>query len=136
MTKPYLEKSIIINAPAETVWQVFTDPELTRQMGGEYVTDWEVGSEFGWQGGDGEMYSHGRILKLEPAKLFQHNLFDPDDEADVFAILTYEFTEEHGKTILRAREEFLEPVDDQEYTDAEEGWDMALQAIKDLAEQA
>jgi hypothetical protein len=47
MPKLFVEKSIEINAPASKVWRIFTDPVLTRQMGGEYVSDWKAGSSFG-----------------------------------------------------------------------------------------
>ena len=74
MSKLFVEKSIEINAPASKVWQVFTDPAITRQIGGEYVSDWKVGSSFGWKGLDGKMVTNGTILKIEPEKLLQHNL--------------------------------------------------------------
>jgi len=47
MSKFFIEDSIEISAPVSKVRRVFTDPVLTRQMGGEYVSDWKVGSPFG-----------------------------------------------------------------------------------------
>jgi len=55
MSKFFIEDSIEISAPVSKVWRVFTDPVLTGQMGGEYVSDWKVGSPFGWKGLDGKM---------------------------------------------------------------------------------
>ena len=78
MTKKTIEKTITINATAANVWRVFTDPVVTKQMGGRYKTDWKVGSAFGWEGNDGELYSHGKILQIQKNKLLQHNISDPE----------------------------------------------------------
>src|SRR5688572_14163826 len=133
MSKLFVERSIEINAPASKVWQVFTDPDMTRQIGGEYVSDWKVGSSFGWKGPDGKMVTNGTILKIEPAKLLQHNLLN--SVGSVNSVITYEFSEKNGVTTLYAREDFTQPVTDNEYADALEGWEAALLAVKELAER-
>ena len=74
MTYPAIKKSIEVQASPEKVWRVFTDPAVTRQMGGEYVTDWKAGSALGWKGGDGNMYTSGTILEIVPGKLLKHQL--------------------------------------------------------------
>ena len=135
MSKRILEKSIEIDAPAANVWRVFTDPALTRQMGGEYVTTWKVGSSFGWKGLDGKMYTEGTILQLEPGKHLQHNLFRAGSDREVASVITYDLHEKDGQTTLRSREEFTNPLNEEEYTEASEGWDTALLAVKDLAEK-
>jgi uncharacterized protein YndB with AHSA1/START domain len=126
MTKLFVDKTIEIHAPASKVWRVFTDPDLTRQMGGEYVSDWKVGSSFGFKGLD------GTILKIEPEKLLQHKLFNSISSID--SVITYELQEHNGDTTLYSREEFTSPVSDKEYSDIEEGWNAALLAVKELAE--
>ena len=133
MSKLFVERSIEINAPASKVWQVFTDPAITRQMGGEYVSDWKVGSSFGWKGLDGKMVTNGTILKIEPEKLLQHNLLN--SVGSVNSVITYEFSEKNGITTLYAREDFIQPVTDKDYADALEGWEAALLAVKELAER-
>lgn len=50
MNYSIVEKTIVINATPENVWRVFTDPSITQQMGGEYMSDWKVGSTLGWKG--------------------------------------------------------------------------------------
>ena len=135
MPKKILEKSIEINAPAGKVWRVFTDPVLTRQMGGEYVTKWAVGSSFGWKGLDGKMYTEGTILQIEPEKHLQHNLFRADSDREVASVITYDLHEKDGYTTLHSREEFTNPLNEKEYTEASEGWDTALLAVKELAEK-
>jgi uncharacterized protein YndB with AHSA1/START domain len=137
MPKSFVEKSIEIDAPVSKVWRVFTDPVLTRQMGGEYVSDWKVGSSLRWKGPDGRMLTNGTILNIEPEKLLQHNLFSSDASSagEITSVITYELREQGQRTTLLAREEFLRPLDDAEYLDADEGWDAALLALKALAEK-
>ena len=96
MSKLFVESSVEINAPASKAWQVFTDPALTRQMGGEYVSDWKVGSSFGWKGPDGRMVTNGTILKIEPEKLLQHNLLN--SVGSINSVITYNFSERNGVT--------------------------------------
>ena len=129
----FVEKSIEITAPVSKVWQVFTNPAMTRQMGGEYVSDWKVGSGFGWKGPDGKMLTTGTILQIEPEKLLKHNLLNSDSAT--ISIITYELREENGRTILYAREDLTNPVTDEEYSDVMNGWDAALAALKDVAEK-
>ena len=133
MSKRSVQRSIEINAPASKVWQVFTDPVITRQMGGEYVSDWKVGSKFGWKAPDGKMLTNGTILQIEPEKLLKHNLLNPDDT--VISEITYELREQNGRTILHASENFTNSINDEEYADAVDGWDAALIALKELAEK-
>lgn len=136
MPNQFVEKSIEINAPVSKVWRVFTDPQLTRQIGGEYVSEWQVGASLRWKGPDGQMQTNGTILKIEPEKLLQHNLFGSDEPSEnVISVITYEFHEQNNVTTIHAREDFSNPVSDAAYTDALEGWDAALQAVKAIAEK-
>ena len=125
MSKRSVQRSIQINATASKVWQVFTDPVITRQMGGEYVSDWKAS--------DGKMLTHGTILQIEPEKLLKHNLVNPDDL--VISEITYDLRQQNGRTILHARENFANPINDKEYVDAVDGWDAALVALKELAQK-
>ena len=133
MSKFSIEKSIEINAPVSQVWRVFTDPVLTRQMGGEYVSNWEVGSSFSWRGLDGRPLTNGTIMKIEPERLLQHTLLNSVGSTD--SVITYEFDENEGVTTLRAREDFTNPIKDNEYRDAAKGWDAALRVLKSTVER-
>lgn len=132
MSKNFIERTIEINAPVSRVWQVFTDPAVTRRMGGEYVSDWNVGSSFGWKGPDGRMLTRGTILQITPEELLQHELLN--SLGDINSVITYEFAENDQGTTLHAREEFARPITDEEFADAVEGWDAALFAVKETAE--
>ncbi len=136
MTKDTITKSITINAPVETVWRVFTDPKLTSKMGGKYVTDWKVGSDFGWMGNDGVMDTRGALLAFKKHELIQHDLFDAEDTGEVTSVITYKFTAKGDKTVLTGTEGQTEDLDEEEYADAVAGWDEALEAVKEIAEGA
>jgi uncharacterized protein YndB with AHSA1/START domain len=130
----HIEQTIDINASASKVWRVFTDPNLSRQMGGEYVTDWQQGSMIGWKNVDGDVVTQGTILKITPELFLQHNLLGPDGKTAV-SVLTYKLFEKDGMTTLEAKEEFTVPLDDEDFTDVIMGWNMAINTIKDIAEQ-
>jgi uncharacterized protein YndB with AHSA1/START domain len=134
MKKDLIEKSITINAPVETVWRVFTDPVLTSKMGGKYVTDWKVGSDFGWMGNDGVMYTRGALIDLKKNELIQHDLFDAEDTGEVTSVITYKFTAQGKKTLLTGTEGPTDDLDEEEYADALADWDEALKAVKEIAE--
>ena len=137
MPDNFLEKFIEINAPVSTVWRVFTDPVLSRQMGGEYLTEWKVGSPLHWKNLDGQILTNGLILKIEPEKILQHNLVSTDavSAGSILSVITYEFQNRNGLTMLLAREDFVRPITDEEYNAATEGWDAALQSVKEIAER-
>jgi uncharacterized protein YndB with AHSA1/START domain len=133
MSKFSIKKSIEINAPVSQVWRVFTDPALTRQMGGEYVSDWEVGSSLGWKGVDGKILTNGTIMKLDTERLLQHTLLN--SVGSTGSVITYELDEKNGVTTIHAREDFMNPIADKEYKDTVDGWDAALRALKNTAER-
>jgi hypothetical protein len=115
MPHPSVERSIEIDAPASAVWSVFTDPRLTRQLGGEYVTNWTIGGSFGWKGS-----GLGPSAGSAPATM---------------SVITYRLRGDADRTILTGREDFTAPLDDSEHADATDGWEAALLAVKALAER-
>lgn len=134
MNQILIETEIDIGAKPATVWRVFTDPELSRHMGGEYVSDWEAGSALGWKGTDGTLYTRGSILAIEPARLLRHNLYDTDG-ISVLSVITYLFEAQNNRTVLKATEELSKAVTHEEHLHMLEGWDAALRAVKELAER-
>jgi uncharacterized protein YndB with AHSA1/START domain len=135
MAKKIITQAIEIKAPVNKIWRVFTDPKVTRQMGGEYVTDWKAGSAFGWKGSDGKMYTHGSILQIEKERLLKHNLFEPKQKEKVLSVITYNFEEKGDRTFIRAQEELNYDMTDQQYNDAIEGWEAALALLKQTSEK-
>jgi len=41
----------------------------------------------------------------------------------------------NGRTTILAREDFLHPINDEEYAAAMNGWDAALYSVKEIAER-
>jgi uncharacterized protein YndB with AHSA1/START domain len=133
MSESFIEKTIEISAPVSKVWTVFTDPVLTRRMGGEYVSDWNVGSSFQWKGPDGTIMTNGSIVDVVPERRLKHTLLN--SVGSINSVITYEFEEENDITMLRAREDFTQAISENDYADAAEGWDAALLAVKETAEK-
>lgn len=136
MPNLFLEKSIEIAVPAIDVWQVFVDPAKSRKMGGEYVSEWEVGSPISWKDLGGKTLKSGKILKIEAAKALKHNLFkDVDGIPTLSSVVTYEFRgRQDGKTTLLARESFAEAQDAKTFAAADAAWNEALAKLKEVAE--
>jgi uncharacterized protein YndB with AHSA1/START domain len=135
MNNPIIEKTIEINASVQKVWRVFTDPAITRQMGGEYVSEWKVGSSIGWKGQDGNFYTNGTILAIQPEKLIQHELLDLKDNTRLLSVITYEFNERGERTVLTAREELSYKMSADQLDDTSAGWDFALRMVRETAEK-
>ncbi|MBS0028292.1 SRPBCC family protein [Chitinophaga sp. 22321] len=133
MKNQIIEKTVEINAAVKAVWSVFTNPEVTKQMGGYYGTDWKTGSSFGFRKSDGTALTNGVLLDFKPMQLIKHSLFENDTDT-VIAVLTYSFQENDGQTLLTGQEELITRLDQAEYQDAVEGWDQALNAVKLIAE--
>ena len=129
-----IKKSISINALPHQVWRVFTDPAVTKQMGGHYISTWKVGESLQWKGDDGKLYTYGIILELIPDKLLKHSLYDLKTKSRVTSIITYTFENNEDHTLLHAEEELAYDMREDQFDEALEGWDMALDSIKELAE--
>lgn len=129
-----IEQSVHINASPEKVWRVFIEPEVTRQMGGEYVSDWKTDSFIGWKGKNGALYTHGKILDIRPEELLKHQLFDGKEAKTVLSVITYTFENNEGNTVLRGTEELSKPLDESERQGVLSAWESALNAVKRIAE--
>ena len=130
-----ITKSILIKANLHNVWRVFTDPDVTKKLGGIYISTWKEGESLGWKGEDGKMYTHGIILELQPDRLIKHSLLDMKTKSRVTSVITYIFEEKDTQTLLSATEEFTFDMREEQFEEAVEGWDMALDSVKELAEK-
>ncbi|MCC2631388.1 MAG: hypothetical protein K0S20_87 [Patescibacteria group bacterium] len=134
MATQFIEKSVVIHASAFKVWQVFINPIVTRKMGGEYVSEWRLGSAIGWKSLDGTILTKGTILDIESEKTLSLGLIDPKT-SEPLSNITYELREKYGKTTLLASEELTRSLTTPEYAAAVDGWNVALQALKEVAEK-
>ena len=148
MEKLFVEKSIKINTPASSVWDVLTKPEFTDQWAPEFSggaefhieSDWKLGSPVLWKGQDGSMIVQGNVTALEPNKFLRFTVFDvrgekpPVTEEDG---ITYELTEQNGKTMLRLSQgDFSVMAEGEKYHRlSAEVWDRVLPKVKELAEK-
>ncbi|HWV68555.1 hypothetical protein, partial [Chitinophaga sp.] len=68
-----------------------------------------------------------------PMELIKHSLFE-NNTGTVIAVLTYSFQQKGDQTLLTGQEELIKGLDQAAYDDANEGWDLALDAVKRIAE--
>jgi uncharacterized protein YndB with AHSA1/START domain len=134
MAASVINKSISIAASPQQVWQVFTDPLLSNQMGGEYITDWEKGSAIAWKLLNGNLVTRGEIVEIKEAGLLRHYLYHLEED-ELLSTITYELKNDNGDTMLTATEEFHYEMNEEQFRDASDGWDAALQLVKKIAEE-
>ena len=148
MEKLFVEKSIKINTPASSVWDVLTKPEFTDQWAPEFSggaefhieSDWKLGSPVLWKGQDGSVIVQGNVTALELNKFLRFTVFDvrgekpPVTEEDG---ITYELTEQNGETMLRLSQgDFSVMAEGEKYHRlSAEVWDRVLPKVKELAEK-
>ena len=130
-----IKKSITINASPHNVWKVFTDPQVTKKMGGYYVSTWKKGESLQWKGDDGKMYTYGIILEIEPDHLLKHSLYDLKTKSRITSTITYTFENKDSHTVLHAEEELTYDMREEQFDEALEGWDVALESVKEIAEK-
>ena len=130
-----IKKSIIINTLPHQVWRVFTDPAVTKKMGGYYVSGWKEGDSLQWKGEDGKLYTYGIILELVTDKLLKHSLYDLKTKTRITSVITYMLEPKEDQTILHAEEELSYEMREDQFEEALEGWDMALESVKETAEK-
>ncbi len=148
MEKLFVNKTIEINAPASKVWNALTEREHTDQWALEFTggaefhieSDWNPGSPVLWTGQDGSVIVQGNVTALESLKFLRFTVFDVRGEKPPVTDedgITYELTEQNGKTLLRISQgDFSGMADGEKYRDlSAEIWDRVLPKVKALAEK-
>lgn len=132
---------IDIDAVPEKVWEALTTPEIVKQymFGAEVVSDWKVGSPLIYKGEwEGEPYEDkGTILEIEPCRLLKATYYSAlsglEDKPENYNTVTYALSAKgEGRTRLTVTQ--TNNPDQHAADQAEENWDMALGAIRDLLE--
>ena len=150
MSEPlFVRSTIAINAPAEKIWDVLTNPQQTRKymFGCETISDWKVGSPLLWQmeyEGKDFIPVKGTITAIEPGKYLAYTTIDPNDPSmpdipENYLTVTYDLTTEGDHTILNVAQGDYSKVaaGEKRYTDTlngGEGWTPILVQIKAIAE--
>lgn len=151
MKNPLVIKNTIkILAPAAKVWDALVNPVQTKKymFGCETVSDWKKGSELLWRGeyeAKEMVFVKGTILDIQPGKLLVYTTIDPntniDDKAENYLTVTYELSENKGKTTFTVTQGDYSKVaeGDRRYKDSynnSEGWNPILVQIKQLVEES
>jgi len=142
MNKSYtVKKSILINAPATSVWQALTRPELVKQylFGTEMTADWRVGGTVTYRGQwEGRSYEDkGRVRIFDPEKRLQTTYFSPlsglEDKPENHHTVTYELSEAEGRTTLTITQDNNRSPEAAEQSAG--NWAMVLEGLKKLLEK-
>lgn len=136
------ETSITIGASAATVWKALTTPALIKQwfFGVDTETDWREGSPIVHRGEyRGTSYEDkGTIVMVQPARRLVHTHWSPvsglPDAEEHYQEVTWTLSERGASTQLTVTEVNL-PSEEAKAT-SEQGWNVALGALKDLLESA
>jgi uncharacterized protein YndB with AHSA1/START domain len=131
-----IKQSVNIDASPNDVWSVFVNPALTRQLGGQYETDWIPGSRFRWIDLQGNAQAEGTVVRCIPEKLLELQYHDISHTDDILNNITYELMATRPAfTTLAISETIHYPVSDEDYTASENAWKDILSAIADIAEK-
>lgn len=148
MEKLIVKNSIIINAPATTVWEALVNPEQTKKymFGCETVSDWKVGSPLLWRAnyeGKETVFVKGIIVDIDLSKLLKYTVIDPHaampDIPENYLNVTYELSGTDSQITLTVTQDGFENAADGEkrYQDVYnngDGWQPILVEIKKVAE--
>jgi uncharacterized protein YndB with AHSA1/START domain len=133
--------TITIEAPAERVWEVITDPAAVKEFmfGADLETDWTVGSPIAWRGEwEGKPYEDkGEILELDPGRKLVHTHFSPlggqEDKPENYHTLTWTLEDQGGATTLTLSQDNNANEDAAEHSKGM--WDMLVADVKKIAER-
>lgn len=145
MEKLFVEKSIVINAPAAIIWEVLTHPGMNLQWIHEWWpeiaevrSEWKTGGPVNWVTGSGEPGAEGRVFIANPPFLLSFSfkvsgLPGIEKQEDI----TYKLEEHDGSCTLHVSVGDFGDTPEHEacYPGAVESWDKSLPKIRELAEQ-
>ncbi|UKA63068.1 SRPBCC domain-containing protein [Arthrobacter sp. FW306-04-A] len=142
MTDNFIASSCIaIQASADRVWSVLTDPLAIREFmfGTDVVTDWTVGGPIAWRGiWKGKAYEDkGVILEFEPGRRLVNTHFSPlsgqDDEPGNYHTLTWTLEPEGAATKLTLTQDNNASADEAAHSKGM--WDSLVESVKNIAER-
>ena len=132
--------TITIDAPADRVWKVITDPAAVKEFmfGADLETDWTEGSPIAWRGEwEGMPYEDkGEILEVDPGRQLVHTHFSPlggqEDKPENYHTLTWTLKDQDGATTLTLSQDNNANEDAAEHSKGM--WDMLVADVKKIAE--
>jgi len=141
-----IKREVAFNAPMETVWDLLTNPAMTRQymFGCEVLSEWTVGSPIIWQGKTAEgkdiIYVKGVITEIQPGEKVSFTMFDPNmgiaDIPENYVTLTYQLAALENGTQLTLIQGDYKGVENAEkrFEESEKGWEMVIPLMKGMLE--
>jgi uncharacterized protein YndB with AHSA1/START domain len=132
--------TITIDATASIVWEALTTPRIIKQyfFGTDAISDWQPGSPLIFKGEwEGKKYEDkGTILNVIPNALFKYDYWSSmsgiEDKPENYVIITYELSENNGKTLLTVTQENI--PDEKMKEHSEQNWKKVLSDLKQLLE--
>lgn len=144
MARLFVEKAIEVHAPASKVWDVLTNPALTKEWIKEWwpdllilESDWKVGSPMLWKLADGIIGAEGTVSVVEPYTMVRFSFKVNDPTTSKQEDLTHRLEEREGHTKLSVSVGDFGDTPEHElcYPGAVEAWNRSLPKIKELAEK-
>ena len=131
---------VIVNAPAEKVWNALTDPKLIEQymFGAKVSTSREEGSEIKWSGvWEGKPFEDkGEVVKTVPAEILVYTHFNPlggkEDKPENYHTVTIELDAREGSTVVNLSQDGN--ASENTKLHSEENWFKMLSLLKKLVE--
>jgi uncharacterized protein YndB with AHSA1/START domain len=132
--------TISIDATAAKVWEALTTPSIIKKyfFGTDAISDWQPGSPLIFKGEwEGKKYEDkGTILNVIPNALFKYTYWSSmsgiEDKPENYVIITYELSENNGKTLLTITQENI--PDEKMKDHSEQNWKKVLTDLKNLLE--
>jgi uncharacterized protein YndB with AHSA1/START domain len=135
-----VRKSININADKAEVWDALVNPEKIKLylFGTETISDWKVGGAIIFQGSwEGVTYKDkGTILEFIPEQKLKYDYWSSfsklEDVPENYQQITFDLTNQDGKTILTLTQENVPNQEAKEHSEA--NWGMVLSQLKQIIE--
>jgi uncharacterized protein YndB with AHSA1/START domain len=132
--------SVVINAPASSVWDALTNPELIKQylFGTQVSSDWKVGSSIIYKGTweDKNFEDKGRILQIEPERLLESTFWSAlsglADVPENYSLIRYDLAPEGSATRVTLTQDNNATAEDA--VRADQNWTLVLESMKKLLE--
>ncbi len=132
------ESSTSVDASAERVWSVITNPSLGELvMGATIRTDWKVGSPITWSGEykGRQFVDKGEIVESEPGRKLAYTHFSPmsgsPDKPENYHTLTWTLDGDNPTTVSLSQDN---NASEEEAVESKKMWDALVQGVKERAE--
>ncbi len=132
--------TVTVAAPAEKVWEALVTPSLIEKymMGSQVESGWKEGSDIVWKGVfKGKPFEDkGKILKLEPGKVFQYSHFSAmagqPDIPENYHTVTVRLSPEDQSTEVTLSQD--KNATEESKNESEKNWSMMLEGLKKVVE--